>query len=67
MATFLKGLVMLVIIGLALGILNLWYNTYILGSLYANGGVFIMLLGAALPIMVIVGAVYLIKAIVKVK
>ena len=60
-----KLLLIAIILAFGVGGLNLWHNTYLLGSLYSTGGPMIAIFGALAPIVGIAGAGYLIKQIVK--
>lgn len=60
-----KLLVVLIIIAMAAGLLNLWFNTFYLGSYYLNAGIGLVVLGLAFPLVVVIGGYYLIRLIVK--
>lgn len=61
----LKLLLVAIILAFGVGGLNLWYNTYWLGSLYSTGGPMIAIFGALAPIVGVFGAIYIIKKIVQ--
>lgn len=60
-----KLLLIVIILAFGVGGLNLWYNTYWLGSLYSTGGLMIAIFGALAPIVGVIATAYIIKKIVK--
>lgn len=58
MNTFIKGILILGVIAIALTILERWFNIFFLGQLYANVGLGTALIGFAVPVVAIVGGIY---------
>lgn len=64
---FVKAIGAFLIGAMALGMVDLWYRTYLLGGMYLNASLFLNLIVAPAPIYIVVGAGYVIKQIITFK
>lgn len=60
----LKALAILIVVASAMGALGLWYQTFLVGAYYKSSGIFLAILGGAVPFIVPTGAFYVIRGIV---
>jgi hypothetical protein len=51
------------IVIIAIAVINLWYQVYIIGQYYTNSGLFLTILGALAPVVIIYLAYLLITKI----
>ena len=65
MTRILKMLALVFLAAFLLGCLSLWYDTYLIGKYYLSAGVFLKIMGALAPLLLIGGASYLAVKIVK--
>lgn len=54
-----------VIVVVAVSLLNLWYQTFIVGAYYANAGIGLRTFGYCVPAVLIVGAFYAVMKVIK--
>ncbi len=65
MRIIVKGTGIFFVTVLALGLLSLWFQTYLVGQLYLHAGTITVLLGGAAPIFVVGIAGYIMYFIAK--
>lgn len=61
MKVLLKILVVTLILAVTAGALHLWFQTYVVGRYYASAGMFLVIMGAAWPVIVAVAAFFAVK------
>ena len=66
MKYILKTFVVILITALALSILSLWFNTFIVDRYYLHGSIFMnVLIGLGVPLLISLGSFYSIKSVIK--
>lgn len=66
MSFIIKLVLYAITIGLLGTFLSTWYKTYVLGQLFLNSDILMTVMGAILPILILTGAFYAIRAIYQV-
>lgn len=60
-----NSLLTIILVALCFGILERWYKTYIVGEYYLNSGIFLAILGAILPFIIVFITYKTIKTLTK--
>ena len=64
---YLKILLIIVFLAIGAGILERWYKTYLVGEYYLNSGIFLAVLGAVFPIVLVFILIRIIKNVNKIE
>lgn len=62
-----KILAIFLVLALALSMLSLWFQTYLVGAYYVNSGLFLALIVGSSPVLIVVIALLVIRALKNLK
>ncbi|MEK7538988.1 MAG: hypothetical protein AAB552_04060 [Patescibacteria group bacterium] len=62
---FLKGVAVFVVCAIVLGLLNIWFRTFVVGAYYVHAPLYLSAIVGASPILLIYIAYHLVQLVVK--